>query len=131
MVDHNTWLARRPKLYSRPYRPYDYDLDGDDLALLDSRHVDDNYMGGGCECESCWEKARPPKIVPAKDWPHDPAKPDLLKDPVPEEFYLLCESRIGGYALSDRRWGKLFQSFSIKDNLEPDGNSIIAPRWYQ
>jgi hypothetical protein len=114
MVDHNAWLARKPKLSSEPYRPYDYDLDGDGPAAPTSRHIDVNSIGGGCECEFCWEKAAPPKVVPVKDWPHDPATPNLLKNPVPEEFYLLCESNIGGYALSDRRWGKLFQSFQSK-----------------
>lgn len=131
MVDHNAWLAHEPLLSSKPYHPWDFDPKYDDPARLASQYIDINSIGGGCECESCREKAKPPKVVPTKDWPHDPAKPNLLKDPVPEEFYLLCESKIGGYALNDRRWGKLFQSFLIKDNLEPDGNSILAPRWYQ
>jgi hypothetical protein len=104
MVDHNAWLAQHTL-----YHPYDPDGDA-----LKASTIDINFMGGGCACESCWEKAASPKVVPAKDWPHDPAKPNLLKNPVPEEFYLLCESKIGGYALNDRRWGKFFQSFSIK-----------------
>jgi hypothetical protein len=98
MVDHHAWQGHSS---------------GEDGSLADNYYRrDGRYRPNititerGCGCYSCLLKPRPRKMVAVEDWPHDPADPKSLKQPVPDEFYLLCASTIGGYALQERKWGR-------------------------
>lgn len=105
MVDHYAWMKNLEKVNSKLRKDPHADIYRPHWLPMPPNL---NIAGEeGCQCVFCFSASRKPKVVPAKDWPHDPARPETLKVHLPDEFYLLCDSKIGGYALHERKWGLL------------------------
>jgi hypothetical protein len=60
----------------------------------------------GCSCKSCLSRLHRDEIpIPARDYCY----PVGIKtsEPKQDHFYFLCDDVLRGYALNERRWGKI------------------------
>jgi hypothetical protein len=60
----------------------------------------------GCSCKSCLSRSYRDEIsIPVRDYCYSVGiKTDKLKQ---DHFYFLCDYELRGYALNERRWGKI------------------------
>jgi hypothetical protein len=60
----------------------------------------------GCSCKSCLSRLYRKKIsIPIRDYLYPV---DIKTDePKQDHFYFLCDYELRGYALNERRWGKI------------------------
>jgi hypothetical protein len=60
----------------------------------------------GCSCRSCLSRPKRDEIsIPIRD--HCYAVGIKKDTPKPDHFYFLCDYELRGYALNERRWGKI------------------------
>jgi hypothetical protein len=60
----------------------------------------------GCSCSSCLSRLDKDNIsIPVIDYRYPVGI--IPDEPKPDHFYFLCDNELQGYALNERRWGKI------------------------
>lgn len=96
MIDPKVFSSRNWNMPEMGFPEMDYELQKYEAALF------------GCQCDSC--KAKPPRGPPYKDF--DDLDPQTDKPPNEEAFYMLCDERVFGFTLKNRKWSKSELLFS-------------------